>query len=153
MPQEQIIFGDKQLIKAFEELKGTMQKKVMRKATRAVAKEDILPRAKALVPVQFGELQDSLVVKAAKVARRSGNVGTGVTTRENLFRGETFYGGFIEYGWRHWKDGSWVEGQPFLRPALYENKMQKMQILKRVSSKEIPIVVRQAAQKAKTIKR
>jgi hypothetical protein len=90
----------------------------MRKATRAAVKEIVLPEVKSLIPYQFGLLESRLVVRA--VTRSRSKVGYFVGFPDPLFKGETFYGGFIEFGWNH-RLGVKVEADSYLRRALYPN--------------------------------
>ena len=125
MANKEVVEGDEELIKAFQMLPAQLAKKVLRKVTRKVAKEEVLPLADRLVPVEFGALQDSLTVRAAKVKRGNKAVGATVQTRDGMFQGDEFYGGFQEFGWTQ-RDGVFNEGTPFLRPALYEDQPGKM---------------------------
>lgn len=90
----------------------------MRKATRAAVKEIVLPEVKSLIPYRFGTLESKLVVRA--ITRSRGKIGYFVGFPDPLFKGETFYGGFIEFGWDHWR-GVKVEADSYLRRALYPN--------------------------------
>lgn len=112
-----MLTGDKALDKKLRELPTKLQKKAIRTATREAAKR-VLEEAKRLVPVDEGLLEKSLVVRAATRGARDRRLGRGVfghtvTTREGLFQGETFYGGFVEFGTKKW------EGDAFLVPALF----------------------------------
>jgi HK97 gp10 family phage protein len=69
--------------------------KISRKALRAGSKV-ILKEAKALAPVATGTLKASLKVKSGK--RKRGFVSVQVQTADGDYRGETFYGAFLEYG-------------------------------------------------------
>jgi len=55
--------GDKQLAKVFKTLEQKVQKKIVKKATKEVA-ETILRNARALVPVDTGNLKNKLKIKA-----------------------------------------------------------------------------------------
>lgn len=90
----------------------------MRKATRAAIKEIVLPEVKSLIPYQYGLLESRLVVRA--VTRSRNRLGYFVGFPDPLFKGETFYGGFIEFGWDHYL-GVTVEADSYLRRALYPN--------------------------------
>ncbi len=95
--------------------------KAMRQATRAVCKEILLPAARDLIPVDTGELEDQLTVRAVK-GKRS-RLGHSVGFRDPLFTGDTFYGGFIEFGFTG-RDGIHVPADSFLRRPLYEREVE-----------------------------
>jgi len=122
----QTVIGADETRKNLEALPEAISKDILRKVTRTIMKEDVLPAAQRRVPVDFGTLQDSLTVRVAKLRRGTKDVGHAVRTREGMFQGEAFYGGFIEYGWFHWKDGSFVPGKSYLRQSLYENSGSKL---------------------------
>lgn len=123
------VTGDKATAEAFKQLPKAIQNKVLRKATRDVAKQDVLDLAKQLVPVATGALEDSLTVRAAKGLKR-GEIGASVQTRDGMFQGDEFYGGFQEFGFTQ-RDGAKNEGDPFLRPALYEESDRKLRTFMR----------------------
>lgn len=109
-----IVTGDKKLDRALRHLEKNVQRKFARKAMRKAAKDVILPEARARVPVDTGALERSLVVRAARRSRRG--IGVEVRTRDGLFAGDEFYGGFQELGTKH------MPADPYLRPALYGNE-------------------------------
>lgn len=105
----------------------------MRKATRAAAKH-VLELARQFVPVDEGDLEASLTVRAMKGRRRRGTVGASVLTREGMFRGDEFYGGFVEFGTRErfHRSGKSTGAVPagtfdYLRRALYEGEQKAKQ--------------------------
>lgn len=107
-------------------LPKSLANKGARKATRAAAKV-VLEDAKRLVPIDTGELERSLKVRARKRSRRNkGTVGHAVVTGEDLFRGDQFYGGFVELGTQH------READPYLRPALWGNQAKIFDEYKKV---------------------
>lgn len=122
-----IVTGDKALDRLLAGLDGKLQKKLSRQATRKSAKDIVLPDAKARVPEDSSDLADSLVVRSIKRSR--GKIGHMVTTKDGLYEGDQFYGGFLEFGTkeRQHKSGKQVGAiQPhkfaFLRPAIYDNE-------------------------------
>lgn len=136
----EFVTGDKALAEAFKQLPKQIADKMMRKSAREVAKQDVLPLAQRLVPVDTEALHDSLVVRAAKKLRK-GTVGASVMTREGMFQGDEFYGGMQEFGFTQ-RDGNHNEGNPFLRPALYEDRQRKLKTFARASRDQFqPIVV------------
>lgn len=127
--------GDKELDARFKQLEPKIAKRGVSVATRAAAK-DVLEEAKRLVPVDSGDLEASLTVRVARRAARGRRLGRGVrghtvTTREGLFQGEQFYGGFVEFGTEKW------EGDAFLRPALFGREAQARAIFKKVLSQAV----------------
>ena len=122
MPKVGAIFlsGDKELDRALEKFEAKDQKTALRKATRAVTKK-IEADAKRLVNVDSGKLQLSITTRAVKLKGRTKKegrnvIGHSVVTRGGLFKGETYYGGFIEFGTEKFKPG---EGESYLRRALF----------------------------------
>lgn len=93
------ITGDKQLDKKLRTLGTTLARKYLRKATREVAKH-VLADARSMVRVKTGKLKRSLKVRALpRRGRKQDEIGHTITTGSGLFEGETFYGGFLEFGW------------------------------------------------------
>ena len=123
-----IVTGIEELDKALKEFPANVQKAMAKKGTKKAAKDIVLPDAISRVPVDTGDLEDSLTVRAIK--RTRGKIGHMVTTKEGFFKGDQFYAGFIEFGTKertHKSSGKSVGAiQPhyhaFLRPALYENR-------------------------------
>jgi len=116
-----VITGVKELDLKLAGMPARLQKKLSRQATRKAAKDIVLPDAKRNVPHDTGDLERSLTVRAIKRSRS--RVGHSVETKDGFFKGNQFYGGFIEFGW-----DDKPEGDPFLRPALYgnENRIRKL---------------------------
>lgn len=129
-----LITGDKALDALLKGLPEKVQKQLSRKATRKAAKEIVLPDAKSRVPVDSGDLESSLTVKAMKRSRT--RFGHQVQTKDGDFQGDQFYGAFIEYGTkeRKHKSGKSVgridpgKNFAYLRPAVYENEPQIEQL-------------------------
>ena len=104
----------------------SLQKKALRKATREVAKL-VLDTAKAYAPHRTGNLEASLRVRAMKRSRKNKHtVGNSVQTKEGMFQGDEFYGGFLEFGTEErttktGKSTGKIDDKEFwfLRPALY----------------------------------
>jgi HK97 gp10 family phage protein len=91
----------------------------LRKATRRAARDLILPQVRDAIPEDSGNLRDSLKVRALKKAK--GKIGHTVGFADPLFRGDTFYAGFLEFGFKH-RRGVGVPADKFLRRTLYENE-------------------------------
>lgn len=123
-----IVTGDKELDRLLRGLPLAAQKKLSRQATRKSAKEIVLPEAKSRVPVDTGDLEESLVVKAMRRSRR--RFGHQVQTKDGFYAGDQFYGAFIEFGTeeRQHKSGKPVgridpaKNFAYLRPAVYDNE-------------------------------
>lgn len=134
---------------------GSSIDKVMRKVTKLAAKNIVLPAAKALVPVDTSNLEDELKTKAIKRSRKK--FGYWIGFDDPIFAGDTFYAGFIEFGFhvgkrdkhvrarkrkakraetrrrnaRRPSDGrQFVEADSFLRRALYENEEEYRKLAK-----------------------
>jgi hypothetical protein len=84
-----IVTGDKELDKLLRGLPLKVQKKVSRQATRKAAKDIVLPDAKSRVPVDTGDLEESLIVKAIK--RNRTKFGHQVQTKDGFYSGDQFY--------------------------------------------------------------
>ncbi len=89
--------GDKRLNAKLARLSSKDAKALIRRAARPALKP-VLGESRRLSPKREGTLRRSLAIRAIKRSRRQ--VGARVTTKEGLFQGATFYGGFIEWGWR-----------------------------------------------------
>lgn len=110
---------DKQL-KAIAESEGPKSiNKEMRSSTRQAVREIVLPRVRANVPFETGFLRSHITVKSIKRSRKK--MGSAVGFKNDLFKGDTFYAGFLEYGFMHWS-GTPVMGDSFLRRPLYQNE-------------------------------
>lgn len=91
------------------EFEPRVARKQLAKATRAAAKM-VLAACKQLVPILTGALGKSLRVRAKVRTRKNKNdIGASVTTGKGWFKGDTYYGGFIEFGTEH------IEAREFLR--------------------------------------
>jgi len=113
--------GAKQLLEALKTLDDKLAKKVYREAMRAAAKP-ILETAKANAPVVTGALRKSLKIRAIKRTRK-GRVGVVISTDKGFFKGETFYGSFIEFGTKN------MPAHPFIRPAFDSHKVSSIKII------------------------
>lgn len=89
--------GGKALERKLKTLPTRVRNKVVRTALREGAK--IVQHAtKELAPVRTGLLKKSIKVRAAK--RKRGRIAINVQMGAGDYKGETFYGAFIEYGHR-----------------------------------------------------
>ena len=82
--------------KLFKELPLKVQKRVIRPACRAAAKE-VLPEVKNLAPERSGATKKSLKIRAAK-RRNKFTAAVLIQTRKGDFKGDEFYAAFVEYG-------------------------------------------------------
>ena len=78
-------------------LPKSIRNKILRQELRKFGKELVSP-SKAATPVRSGKLRKSVKVRAQKRTRSS--VGVVVGYSEKPFTGDTFYGAFLEWGWR-----------------------------------------------------
>lgn len=78
------------------QLPKKIRNKILRQELRAAAKKLVAP-SKAATPVRTGKLQKSVKVRAAT---KRGSVAMRVGYGEKNFTGKTFYGAFLEWGWR-----------------------------------------------------
>lgn len=95
--------------------------KAMRTATRSAVKDIVLPKVRSQIPVDTGFLESQLTVKS--IERSKTKMGHKVGFKDLLFQGETFYGGFHEFGYVL-PGGTAVPGDSFLRPPLYDSEAQ-----------------------------
>ncbi|MBA3485190.1 MAG: HK97 gp10 family phage protein [Pirellulales bacterium] len=116
------VTGDVELDQAIQELVDDGGKKAINQALRRACKEAVVeivkPEVLARIPFRYGTLESNVTVRAVK--RSKFKVGYTIGFKDPLFRGETFYGGFIEFGWDHYK-GVTVQADSFLRASLYPN--------------------------------
>lgn len=92
------VHGLKELQDALKQLPPNVEKRFVRTAVREAAMP-ILHAARSNAPRDTGLLVSSLKVTTG-FSKRKGLMTARVGTREGDYRGDTFYGSFIEYG--HW---------------------------------------------------
>lgn len=117
-----IATGYRELDRKLASLEPKIQKKVGRKVLRDAVKAIVLPKAKAGAPIDTGQLEKSLTVRAMKRSRKA-RIGFEVTTGGKNRKGEYFYGWFHEFGTKHMKS------DPFLRPAGYSSEGEIRDVL------------------------
>ena len=93
--------------------------KEIRGATRDAIKQIVQPQVISQVPYETGFLESQFTVKS--IGRSRSKIGTAIGFKDDMFRGDTFYAGFHEYGF-HAPDGSIVPGDSFLRRPLYDSE-------------------------------
>jgi len=99
------ISGLKETFKALEQFEPKVIKALERKALRKAAKM-LQAEAKQIVPVDEGELKDSIAVKSGKRSKKKISM---------LVETDTTHSGIVEYGGIH------KEAEPYLRPAVDKN--------------------------------
>jgi len=113
-PKKIVVFTIEGLPAVTAALRGfepKVARKYLAKACRAAAKL-VLATAKELTPVLTGALRASLKVRAKKRTRQNKtDVGASVQTGSAWFKGDTYYGGMIEFGTKH------ITARRFLRGA------------------------------------
>lgn len=110
--QSIIITGVPEIDRKLRTLEPRLQKKVVRQAMRAGMKL-VESAARALAPRDSGQLAAGIKTRAARARR--GTITIEVRVGEGDFKGETFYGGFQEYGTKH------QPAHAFMKPA-FETK-------------------------------
>lgn len=115
--------GFGQLHRKLDRLEAKTGKKVVRRALRTGAKL-IHAEAKALVPVDEGELKRTLKVRAAKTSRRSKSFGVAVITDASAFEvPDAAHHAAVEYGTAD------AAAQPYMRPAFDNKKAQALGVV------------------------
>lgn len=104
--------GADELAKMFEDM-GDVAQDILEQASKEAA-EIVLASAKQKVPVDTGKLRDSLDIKLEKTRRESKKIWQ--VYSKGVSKGGVRYGFAVEGGTYKMK------AQPFLRPALDENK-------------------------------
>ena len=125
------VFGDREVAAKFKTLPKRVQGKVLRQSLRPAAKI-VNEEAKQQVPVDTGALRKSLKLRAGK-KRKRGVVAIVVQTGAGFFQGETYYGGFVQFGHRigSRKLGDarkMVPANPFLTRAYDAKKDQALRL-------------------------
>lgn len=123
--------GARELHRELKKLERKAATKISRKALRDGAKV-ILKETKSAAPKRSGLLQRSLKVKAGK--RKKDTVRFRVQTAGGDYKGEAFYGAFVEYG--H-KAGSRklgakrrdVKPNPYMGPAFEKSKEKAARVI------------------------
>ena len=85
------------LQRMLENVPKKLRNKILRQELRKGAKSLVAP-SKAATPARTGKLRRAVKVRAQKRSQKS--VGVFVGYSEKGFTGDTFYGSFLEWGWR-----------------------------------------------------
>lgn len=134
------LFGDKQLQKKFKGLEKKIQKKILSKALRNAAKV-VQASAKSKVPVDTGNLKRNIIVRKEKLKASKG-IGIVVTIGSRAKLGidandKSFYPAAVELGTKN------KSAQPYLRPAIQENRSRLIQQIGRELGKGIERLAKQ----------
>jgi len=114
-------FGVAKFDRKLKALETRLQRKVVRQALRAGARV-IAAEAKANAPVgKTGALKDSIRVWALKRSRR--RIGVKVGSSIHAYKGDQFYGAFLEFG------TSKMDPKPWLAPAIEAKKGEATRIV------------------------
>jgi HK97 gp10 family phage protein len=119
------------LDKMLKVLPAKVGKKIAKKAMRAALKP-VLKGARNNAPVKSGRLRKAIKIVTGRI--RKGLVSMFVGTKDGAFKGDEFYTGFQELGW---KTGSrkgggsrtQVEGEHFIKDAFEDNENKMLTIL------------------------
>lgn len=161
-----IITGVKELMEKLDQFEPKLRKKILRKTLRKAAKP-VLATARRYVPVDTAALKKSLKVRALKRSRRHKHrVGIAVMTSEGWFKGDEYYGAFVEFGHRVGKrtrkverlrrsrfaiaralagladSRPRVEPKKYMHPAYELNKVTVMQVFREELRHEIEAVAK-----------
>jgi HK97 gp10 family phage protein len=140
---EIFIRGDLDIEARLAVLEKGQARKIVRRGSRAGAKR-ILPTARSLAPHRTGQLRGAIRVRAGKRSRKY--IAVRCTCGKDWFKGDTFYGGFQEWGWQTGKRGSaarrQVKGKHFMERAYNRKKGAAMNEARRVILAEIEQAVR-----------
>lgn len=142
-----VITGNKSLTRMLNALGSQKARAFHRKATRK-AIQPILQQAKADAPSKTGALRSSLTIKATRRSRKG--IGVRVTQKEGMFKGQQFYGGFQELGWKTGRrkqkskrERRKIPGKWFMRGAGTSKEQQAVDIYE----SELESVIKQEAKK------
>jgi HK97 gp10 family phage protein len=114
------VAGLKELERKLLTFEPKLGRKIIRQALRSGAKV-IHSAVKADVPVETGALKESLKVRAMR--KRKHSYGVMIATSEGWFKGDEFYGAFLEFG------TSKMPARPFVRPAFDSEKDNAAKII------------------------
>lgn len=114
--------GLKEAEKALRALGPQVARRVLRKAVQAGANR-VLYSAQLKAPHDTGLLLSTLVARTG-TSKKKGRVSARVGMKAGDFKGEAFYGSFLEYGTAK------MEARPYLRPAFDEQRENATNIVR-----------------------
>ena len=85
------------IVKMLTGMPAKIRNKILRRELRNAAKK-LKPPARSATPVASGKLRRSVKVRAAKRSRKG--IGVLVGYNDKPYSGDTFYGAFLEWGYR-----------------------------------------------------
>lgn len=94
--QKAIVTGVKELDAILRDLEPKLARKYIRKGMRDGMKL-VRDQARADAPVRSGTMRKAIKVRAGR-SRKRGRIAIEVRVGEGDFKGDTFYGAFVEYG-------------------------------------------------------
>lgn len=144
MALRRAIYGLDPLVQKLKRLADEQVREIVSEAMHAAA-EPVLESAKEKAPVMAeelaghappGTLRDSLVIKDKKRGKR--RISAAVETRAGNYKGEEYYGAFVELGHKQGKRPqagasdarAQVDPHPYLEPAFDENESRSISIIK-----------------------
>lgn len=104
------ITGHKEIDKKLRKLPEKVTKKILRRAMTKALKP-VRDTARGYCPVDTGKLRDSIKIRAGNRSRLAIKRQVTTSGSDNMFSGETYYGGMVEYGTQN------MQAKPFMRPA------------------------------------
>lgn len=116
MPATVILTGDRLLNQKLARLKSPRAKQAVRRAARAALKP-LADAMKTAAPVRSGLTRRAIKVRS--LARSRVRVGARITLNDKPFAGETYYAGFVEFGWKTGRRGSLNRRQVPARRWMY----------------------------------
>ena len=125
------LLGDAEINKFFKTATRSVQRMLVRTAMKAAA-VPVYESAKAKAPVDTGRLRDSMRIGRAKTKRYGVEIRIQTGSREELgidANATGYYPMSQETGWTD-ESGRQHAAQPYMRPALYENKEAVLSAIK-----------------------
>ena len=126
------LIGAKQLERALRTMSRKESTKAIKKATRAGSKL-ITQTTKALAPRKTGQLRRAIKTRVLKTRRRkfgAESIGTVTVLGQGFFKGDEFYGAFLEFGYRRGKRQS-VRETEFFRGEDVRKKIPGIHFMER----------------------
>lgn len=124
-----VVLGDTELFRKLQKLEYSVAQEVALEAMLAAA-QPIAEEARKLAPKRTGRLSQGIKVRKSRGKKK---VSARVSLSKGFFKGDDFYGGFIEFGYLHGSrrlgnKRKHIPARPFMRPAFYNNKDLALQI-------------------------